>query len=111
MQKELIWSQDASNDLYNIVAYVKEKSGKSIAFDIYNRIIEKVEILLNYPETGRTVPELINIGILDFRELIEAPWRIFYKISDTHIYIVSIIDGRRNVEEILYGKVIYNKGK
>jgi len=109
MKKKIVWSQDASDDLIDIVTYIKEKSGKNIANEIYQRIISHVEKIDDFPETGRVVPELLSIGVIDIREIIETPWRIMYRITSNKIQIISVIDGRRNVEEILYKKVIDGK--
>jgi len=109
MKKKIVWSQDASDDLIDIVTYIKDKSGKNIANEIYQRIISHVEKIDVFPEGGRVVPELISIGVLDIREIIENPWRVFYRITSTNIQIISVIDGRRNIEEILYKKVIDEK--
>ena len=106
MKKKIVWSQDASEDLIEIVTYIKEKSGKNIANEIYQRIINHVEKIDIFPESGRVIPELMSIGVIDIRELIESPWRIFYRITTHEIQIISVIDGRRNVEEILYKKII-----
>ena len=111
MKKRIIWSQDASDDLLEIIDYIKENSGKVIAYEIYTRIIDHVESIDSFPESGRVVPELMTIGITDLRELIESPWRIFYRVTSNEIQIISVIDGRRNVEEILYKKVIDGKIK
>jgi toxin ParE1/3/4 len=109
MKKGIIWSQDAVDDLVEIIEYIKEKSGKNIALEIYTRIINHVESIDSFPESGRVIPELASIGIRDLRELIESPWRIFYRVTSNEIQIISVIDGRRNVEEILYKKVIDGK--
>lgn len=81
MKKKIVWSQDASDDLIDIVTYIKEKSGKNIANEIYKRLLSHVEKIDIFPECGRVVPELISIGVLDIREIIENPWRIFYRIT------------------------------
>lgn len=109
MKKEIVWSQDASDDLIEIVTYIKEKSGRNIANEIYQRIMNHIENIDDFPESGRFVSELMSIGVIDIREIIEKPWRIFYRIISNKIQIISVIDGRRNVEEILYKKVIIGK--
>jgi toxin ParE1/3/4 len=109
MKNKIVWSQDSSDDLIEIVTYIKNKSGKSIANDIYTRIITHVEKIDISPKCGRVVPELMSIGINDIREIIETPWRIFYRLVANEIHIISVIDGRRNVEELLYKKVIDGK--
>ena len=109
MKQKIVWSQDANDDLIDIVTYIKEKSGKNVATEIYERIINHVEKIEIFPEAGRVIPELMSIGVIDIREIIETPWRIFYRITSTDIQIISVIDGRRNVEELLYKKVIDGK--
>lgn len=63
----------------------KEKSGKVIAYEIYTRIIDHVESIDSFPESGRVIPELLTIGIRDLREWIEKPWRIFYWVKSDEI--------------------------
>jgi toxin ParE1/3/4 len=109
MKRKIVWSQDASDDLIEIISYIRDKSGKNIAKEIYQRIIKRVENIEILPKSGRVVPELVSIGVLDIREIIEKPWRIFYRITKEEIQIISVIDGRRNIEEILYKKVIDGK--
>ena len=58
-----------------------------------------------FPEKGRIVPELRDHNIVSYKELIEEPYRIIYKILSEEVLVVSVIDGRRNVEEILINKL------
>lgn len=109
MKKRIVWSEDASDDLINIVTYIKEKTGKDSAIVIYQKIISHVEKIEVFSESGRVVPELISIGVLDIREIIENPWRIFYRVTLTEIQVISVIDGKRNIEEVLYKKMIDGK--
>jgi toxin ParE1/3/4 len=103
---EILWSEDASNDLIEIISYSKNKYGTKIAQEASDRIILKIEKLISFPNQGKVVPELNEIGLREVKEILELPWRIFYKYENSIIYIISIIDGRRNIEEILYKKII-----
>ena len=105
-KKKIIWSDDAADDLCDIISYIRHASGKKIASDISARILGHVEKIVIFPESGRLIPELSSMGITDIREIIEAPWRICYRIVDDEIRVLSVIDGRRNVEELLYKKLI-----
>ena len=58
-------------------------------------------MLFTFPERGRIVPELRDQGILQYRELIIPPWRILYRISEKRVYVLSVFDSRRNIEDIL----------
>ncbi|GHV80510.1 hypothetical protein AGMMS49944_23010 [Spirochaetia bacterium] len=79
------------------------------AASIYERIRARAEPLVDYPGSGRTVPQLASIGIDGVRQISEKPWNIYYKISNSDIWILSVIDSRRNLEEIIYAKVIEGK--
>ena len=105
------WSFDSRSDLVEIVSYIKENSGTEIAKQIYDRIQTKVTKAADYPEGYRVVPELQEIGVFEVREIIESPWRIFFRPNSAEIRIISVIDGRRNVEEILYKKMMEGKLK
>jgi hypothetical protein len=53
----------------------------------------------------------MDIGIFDVYELVIKPWKVYYKISSDNkkAYILFVLDGRRNLEEILMLKVIDSK--
>jgi plasmid stabilization system protein ParE len=67
---------------------------------------DKINSLKYFPERGRRVPELLDKNIKDYRELIETPWRIIYKIENNDVNIITTIDGRRNVQDILTKKLM-----
>ena len=94
------WSRAASTDLLNIIDYISEDSTNA-AINIFEKIRSKCETLNHSPERGRIVPELKEYGIFSYHELIVKPWRIIYRISDSKIYILAVIDSRRNIEDIL----------
>ena len=96
----VIWANIAENDLKNIIKYIAEESPQN-ALKILNRIRQKASGLDTLPEKGRIVPELQDQGIMQFRELIIAPWRLIYRICGRKIFVLSVIDSRRNVEDIL----------
>lgn len=104
---EVIWSQSAKFDLESIIEYIKTDSidiAKKIFFDIK----EECENLNYFPKRNRIVPELQQIGILKYRELIYKRWRIIYKIEYTKVYILLVVDSSRNLEDILFQRLIKN---
>jgi toxin ParE1/3/4 len=98
--KEIIWTDTAKNDLREIINYIAYNS-ISIAQDKLNLIKEKSTEILDFPEKGRIIPELEKENITSYREIIISPWRLMYKIQNNCIYILAVIDGRRNIEDIL----------
>ena len=106
MSSKVIRSENASLDLVDIVSYIKVHSGKEIAKGIYTKIKSKVEYIVDFPKAGIVVPELIDIGITDIYQIVVSPWKVYYKVINNKILVLSVIDGRRNLEEILYKKII-----
>jgi len=101
----VFWTETAHNDLENIIDYISNDSIDN-ALDILFRIKEKAETLFSYPGRGRIVPELKYHNIENYRELIFNFWRIIYKIDMDRVYVLSIVDGRRNIEDILLERLL-----
>lgn len=97
---ELLWTESAKNDLNEIIDYIANDS-KEIALEKLLEIKDNTKQLSSFRNHGRIIPELKKQNIIKFREVIVSPWRIMYKISDDKIYIMAVIDGRRNIEDIL----------
>jgi addiction module RelE/StbE family toxin len=101
----IIWAAIAQSDLKQIVDYIALDSPDN-AIQILKRIRQKVSELYTLPERGRIVTELKDQGIHIYREIIVPPWRIIYRISDTPVFVLSVIDARRNVEDILLNRLV-----
>ena len=100
-----IISRYAEDDLIEIIEYYNIKNV------IYSQKLllaleKKVEELKEYPERGRVVPELEKQNILEYRELIEGNYRIVYAIDGKNVIIHTIIDSRRNIDELLIKKLL-----
>lgn len=101
----VFWTETAHNDLESIIDYISTDSIDN-ALNILYKIKEKAETLYSFPDRGRIVPELKFHNIENYRELILNPWRIIYKIDKDKIYVLSVLDGRRNIEDILLERLL-----
>jgi plasmid stabilization system protein ParE len=101
----VFWTQTAKQDLKRIIDYIAADS-EIQARSVYLSVKEKADNLSPMPLQGRVVPELRYYSILTYRELISPPWRIIYEIDDTRIWVQAVIDGRRNVEDVLLNRFI-----
>jgi toxin ParE1/3/4 len=99
------WAAIAESDLKQIIDYIADDSPGN-ALQIFKKIREKATSLYIFPDRGRVVPELQGQGIHIYREMIVAPWRIIYRISDRTVFVLSVIDSRQNVEDILLNRFI-----
>lgn len=102
MQKEyeVIWAETAQNDLLKIIEYIAEDN-PGTALKILDKIKSRVSGLVISPERCRIVPELHDQGINIYREMVVDPWRILYRISDSQVFVLSVLDSRRNIEDLL----------
>ena len=99
------WAGIAEEDLKNIILYIAEDNPAN-ARNIFEKIKETASSLTHFPKRGRIVPELQDQGMFLYRELILTPWRIVYRISDKKVYVLSVIDSRQNVEDILLKRLV-----
>ncbi len=102
---KIIWTNVAENDLKNIIEYISVDSPQN-ALKILKKIKQKATNLYTLPERGRIVPELQDQGVLQYRELVIPPWRLIYRTSERKIFVLSVIDSRQNVEDILLKRLI-----
>jgi plasmid stabilization system protein ParE len=105
---DIIWAGVAENDLKEIIEYIATDNPTNALITL-KKIKQKASSLYTLPERGRIVPELKDQGILLYRELIVPPWKIIYRISEMKVYVLSVLDARQNVEDILLGRLIYHK--
>jgi len=101
----VLWSHVAERDLAAIIAFIAGESMPQ-AFKVFNKIRARAGGLYSLPERGRIVPELRDQGIFIYRELITPPWRIIYRISETTVYVLSVLDSRQNIEDILLRRLV-----
>jgi toxin ParE1/3/4 len=106
---EIIWSKDAGDELIEIISYIKYHAGKMTAEKIFKKIDDKIKNASENAAGRRIAPMLMNFGINNIHQLNISPWTIFYKVENSEMKIISIIDQRRNLEEILYKKILDGK--
>lgn len=92
---KLIWTEQAINDLEDIGDYIAESSEKYAKLTV-KRLYDKSDILKQFPQTGRIVPEKNEETV---RELIEGNYRIIYEIvSEDLIYILTVYHSARDLK-------------
>ena len=98
------WADVAGRDLEGIIDYISQDSVDE-ALRILYKIRDRSSLLSFMPQRGRIVPQLRRQGVSIYRELLCAPWRIIYRISERRVYVLAVIDGRRNVEDLLLDRL------
>ncbi len=102
---KVLWSKNAIYDLEDIIKYLKIDSIK-ITKDIFYEIKDECQKLYFFPERKRIVPELQQLGITKYRELIYKRYRIIFKIQEDKVFVLLVVDSSRNLEDILYQRLL-----
>ncbi len=106
LKYKVIIDPQAKLDLKEIFIYVAMNDSIHSANKLLDALEETCYKLEKYPERGHIPPELRPTGIKSFLEIFYKPYRIIYEIEDNLIYIHSVIDGRRNIQEILSNRLL-----
>jgi addiction module RelE/StbE family toxin len=104
------WTAPAREDINEIINYISE-TNIHYAVKVLDNIEKNVRKLDMFPQRYRIVPELEKYGYVLYREIIVEYWRIIYKIENNLVYIMLIIDGRRNLEDILLKKLVLRENE
>jgi len=104
----ILWTKTAEQDLRHIIDRMAQDRLER-AIEIFHTIRTSASVLESLPERGRIVPELKVHGISTYRELVIAPWRMIYRIEGKKVIIMTVIDGRRNLEDILLERLLHLK--
>lgn len=104
--RPVVWSKAALLDLRGIIDCVFAREGIDTAARIHERLVRRIESLSTLGERGRVIPELRALGVTDYRESIASPWRICYRPYEREIAVVAVLDGRRDIGEILVDRAL-----
>jgi len=92
----VIWAGPARSDLRAIHDFIASDS-KYYAKKVVKDVIERTNILEEYPRLGRKAPEINDENI---REISVYSYRVLYEIKLEKVYIIGIIHGRRDFTSI-----------
>jgi plasmid stabilization system protein ParE len=103
---EIVWAPSAIRDLDDILEYVSADRGTEAPEKLYLDIIERVATLSRLPRRARVVPELKQVGVQEYRELIWTSYRIPFAISGKVVALLGVFDGRRDLNELLLKRAL-----
>ena len=96
MARKVNWTAPAWDDLEAAAAYIARDS-EFYAASLLQEVRDATASLAEFAERGQTVPEFGDDSI---RELLIKPYRLVYKITDEHVFIVALIHGSRRLWRI-----------
>ena len=106
MKYKVIIDPQAKLDLKEIFIYVAVNDSIQSANKLLDALEETCFQTEKHPERGHIPPGLRPTGIKNYIEIHYKPYRIIYEIEKDLIYIHCVIDGRRNIQEILSNRLL-----
>lgn len=103
---DITWTRTAVHDLDEILEYIAAERGIDQALRVYETLRHSIASLAKTPRRCRQVPEFHDIGLFEYREIIERPYRLVFRIADRKVVILAILDSRRDLEELLIQRAI-----
>jgi toxin ParE1/3/4 len=99
------WAAVARDDLDRIIDYIAAESPIN-AVKVADRIEALARSLERFPGRGRVVPELARHGVKAWLEVTTPPWRLVYRIDARRVEVAALLDGRRNLEDVLFERLL-----
>lgn len=97
---------EAEDDLFGIHQFVALNDSLEKAGKLLNKLEEACMSLSALPNRGHTPPELQRVAVDDYLEIHDKPYRIIYQIISRRVFIYCILDGRRNLDELLQERLL-----
>jgi toxin ParE1/3/4 len=106
MKHAVLLTEDAAADLADIVDYVVAADGPLRARRVLDRFETTITRLEELPERGPHPPELLSLGIREYREVFFKPYRVIYRVQAPSVWVFVIADGRRDMQRLLARRLL-----
>jgi len=106
MPVKVLLSNDAARDLDELYDYIALHDAPRKADYVLEQIEKAFSKLSEFPERGAYPKELLAIGIREYREIFFKPYRIICRVIDKNVYVLLIVDGRRDMQSLLQRRLL-----
>jgi len=99
-------TDDAAIGLEEIYSHIARNDSPNNAESVLGRIETVLDSLARQPKRGACPPELLELGIREYREVFFKPYRIIYRLIGRSVYVFVIADGRRDMQALLRRRLL-----
>jgi len=96
---------DAETDLKEIYTYIRQHDSLQRATEIVEALQSVCATLAQFPERDHVPQELARIDQMQYREIVHSPWRVICQIDGNDVLIHAMLDGRRDVQNLLFHRL------
>jgi len=106
MPYAVLLTDDAARDLNELYDYLASHDSPRKADHVLKQIEKVFSTLSEFPERGVYPKELLKLGIREYREVFFKPYRIIYRVMEKNVYVLLIVDGRRDMQSLLQRRLL-----
>ncbi len=103
---DVIFDEDAEDDLFDIYAFVALNDSIELADGLFAALRRTCSKLRTFPLRGNIAPELLEIGVKDFRELHYKTYRVIYSLESSTVHVHCVLEGRREIQTVLQERLL-----
>jgi toxin ParE1/3/4 len=96
----------AEQDLKDLRRYVVKNFSQVTWLKTYSKLKESIRNLATFPLLGTVPPELENLNMNQYRQIISGMNRVIYEPRADAVYIYVIVDTRRDLETLLMQRLM-----
>jgi plasmid stabilization system protein ParE len=94
---QIRWTLQAADDLEAIHEFIARDSAHYARL-VVERVLQAIDQLDQFPESGRIVPELREPSI---REIVRRPYRIVYRLRSDTVELLTIFHASREIPDVV----------
>lgn len=102
----VLLTRGAENDLEGLHGHLAEFGDPASADRLLDQLMSIVQSLEQSPERGTYPKELLALGIKAYRQVLFKPWRLIYRVEGGAVYVVLVVDGRRDLQSVLAERLL-----
>jgi toxin ParE1/3/4 len=106
MRFKVLLTKGALRDLEELYDYIAFHDTPQKADYVLDKIEKTFSNLSELPERGAYPKELLALGIRAYREIFFKPYRIIYRIMKKKVFVLLIVDGRRDMQSLLQRRLL-----
>lgn len=106
MKYSVYFISDAEEDIFEIYNYIMHRDSAEKADYVFRKLQETCSSLEVVAMRGHIPLELDRISVHNYLEIHFKPYRIIYQIFANKVFIHCVLDGRRDLQDLLHRRLI-----
>ncbi|MGS0756721.1 type II toxin-antitoxin system RelE/ParE family toxin [Roseateles sp. GG27B] len=103
---EVLFTAGAERDLAAIHNYIAGHDCIANADRLLDQLTPVIHSLAHFPERGSYPPELLALGMREFRQTSFKPYRVIYRVVGAQVFIHLVADSRRDMQALLARRLL-----